>query len=327
MQRRTFVLSSLLLAAHSYIRPTRALAAEKITLKFGHVLAPTHPYNLGAMKFAEILKNNKDVNVDVEVFHSSQLGNERDLTEGLQLGTVDLALAPGTVSMFQPSMALFDLPYIFRDRQHAYAVVDGPIGTELAQDLPKRGLRLLAYWENGFRNVTNSARPILKPEDLNGLKIRVSENKVHVATFKAFGCNVTAMAFGEVFTALQQKTIDAQENPLAIIVSSKFYEVQPFVSLTEHVYMPAHLLISESRWQTFPENVKKAIQAAAIEARDYERKIIAEGDAKYTAQLKAAGVKVNEVDKAPFVDVVKNTVWKEFEKELGELRRRVINHT
>lgn len=324
MQRRTFVLGSLVLTLPRFMLPVRAMAAEKITLKFGHVLAPTHPYNLGAMKFAEILKNNKSVNVEVEVFHSSQLGNERDLTEGLQLGTVDIALAPGTVAMFEPKMALFDLPYIFRDHQHAYAVVDGPIGTELAKDLPKKGLRLLAYWENGYRNVTNSRRPIEKPEDLNGLKIRVSENKVHVATFKAFGCNVTAMAFGEVFTALQQKTIDAQENPLAIIVSSKFYEVQPYVSLTEHVYMPAHLLIAEARWQSFPENVRTAIQAAAIEARDYERKIIAESDAKYIAQLNAAGIKVNSVDKKPFVEMVKNTVWKEFEGEFGKLRQRVI---
>lgn len=305
--------------------PFQTQAAEKISLKFGHVLAPTHPYNLGALKFAEILKSNKDINVEVEVFHSSQLGNERDLTEGLQLGTVDFALAPGTVSQFEPKMALFDLPYIFRDRAHAYKVVDGPIGDELAKGLPAKGLRLLAYWENGYRNVTNSKRPIEKPEDLNGIKIRVSENKVHVATFKAFGCNVTAMAFGEVFTALQQKTIDAQENPLAIIVSSKFYEAQPYVSLTEHVYMPAHLITSEARWQSLPDNVRKAIQDAAIEARDYERKIIADGDEKYIADLKAANIKVNKVDKEPFVEFVKKTVWKEFEKELGELRQRVID--
>lgn len=322
MQKRVLwaVLAGVILTLPFQIR-----AAEKISLKFGHVLAPTHPYNLGAQKFAEILKNNKDVNVDVEVFHSSQLGNERDLTEGLQLGTVDLALAPGTVSQFEPRMALFDLPYIFRDREHAYKVVDGPIGDELAKGLPARGLRLLAYWENGYRNVTNSRLPIEKPGDLKGLKIRVSENKVHVATFKAFGCNVTSMSFGEVFTALQQKTIDAQENPLAIIVSSKFYEAQPYVSLTEHVYTPAHLLISEARWRSFPENVRKAIQEAAIQARDYERQIVANGDQKYIADLKAANIRVNMVDKGPFVEVVKNTVWKEFEKELGELRRRVID--
>jgi tripartite ATP-independent transporter DctP family solute receptor len=322
MQKRILqaVLAGIFLALSFQIQ-----AAEKISLKFGHVLAPTHPYNLGALKFAEILKNNKDVDIEVEVFHSSQLGNERDLTEGLQLGTVDFALAPGTVSQFEPKMALFDLPYIFRDRAHAYKVVDGPIGDELAKGLPARGLRLLAYWENGYRNVTNSKRPIEKPEDLNGIKIRVSENKVHVATFKAFGCNVTAMAFGEVFTALQQRTIDAQENPLAIIVSSKFYEAQPYVSLTEHVYMPAHLLISEARWQSFPENVRKVIQEAAIEARDYERKIIAEGDEKYIADLKAANIKVNTVVKGPFVEFVQKTVWKEFEKELGELRQRVID--
>jgi tripartite ATP-independent transporter DctP family solute receptor len=322
MQKRVLwaVLAGVILTLPFQIR-----AAEKISLKFGHVLAPTHPYNLGAQKFAEILKNNKDVNVDVEVFHSSQLGNERDLTEGLQLGTVDLALAPGTVSQFEPRMALFDLPYIFRDREHAYKVLDGPIGDELAKGQPARGLRLLAYWENGYRNVTNSRLPIEKPGDLKGLKIRVSENKVHVATFKAFGCNVTSMSFGEVFTALQQKTIDAQENPLAIIVSSKFYEAQPYVSLTEHLYTPAHLLISEARWRSFPENVRKAIQEAAIQARDYERQIVANGDQKYIADLKAANIRVNMVDKGPFVEVVKNTVWKEFEKELGELRRRVID--
>lgn len=315
-----------LLAGFLLLLPFQSMAAEKYTLKFGHVLAPTHPYNLGALKFAEILKNNKDVDITVDVFHSSQLGNERDLTEGLQLGSVDLALAPGSVALFEPKMSLFDLPYIFRDRQHAYAVLDGPIGAELAKDMPAKGLRLLAYWENGYRNVTNSKRPIEKPEDLNGIKIRVSENKVHVATFKAFGCNVTAMAFGEVFTALQQKTIDAQENPLAIIVSSKFYEAQPYISLTEHVYMPAHLLISEEKWQSFPDAVKKAIQAAAIEARDFERKIIADGDAKYIADLEAAGIKINKVDKGPFVEVVKNTVWKEFEKDFGVLRQRVIDY-
>ena len=323
MQRRVL---QVVLAGVLLLLPFQALAAEKITLKFGHVLAPTHPYNLGAMKFAEILKNNKDINVEVEVFHSSQLGNERDLTEGLQLGTVDFALAPGTVALFEPKMALFDLPYIFRDRQHAYAVLDGEIGAELAKGLPAKGIRLLAYWENGYRNITNSKRAIEKPADLNGIKIRVSENKVHVSTFKALGCNVTAMAFGEVFTALQQKTIDAQENPLAIIVSSKFYEVQPFLSLTEHVYMPAHLIVSEDKWQSFPDNVKKAIQSAAIEARDYERKIIADGDAKYIADLEAAGIKINKVDKAPFIEVAKNSVWKEFEKELGQLRQRVIDH-
>lgn len=323
MQRRVL---QVLLAGVLLLLPAQALAAEQYVLKFGHVLAPTHPYNLGALKFAEILKNNKDVNITVEVFHSSQIGNERDLTEGLQLGSVDFALAPGSVALFEPKMALFDLPYIFRDREHAYAVLDGPIGTEMAKDMPAKGLRLLAYWENGYRNVTNSKRPIEKPEDLNGIKIRVSENKVHVATFKAFGCNVTAMAFGEVFTALQQKTIDAQENPLAIIVSSKFYEAQPYLSLTEHVYMPAHLLVSEEKWQSFPDNVKKAIQAAAIEARDYERKIIAEGDAKYIADLEAAGIKINKVEKGPFVEKVKNTVWKEFEKEFGALRQRVIDY-
>ena len=303
-----------------------AFAAEKVVLKFGHVLASTHPYHLAAEKFAEILANDKSVNVEVQVFHSSQLGNERDLTEGLQLGTVDLALAPGTVALFEPKMALFDLPYMFRDRKHAYAVLDGPIGEEVAAGMPSKGLRLLAYWENGFRNITTSKRPINTPEDLKGIKIRVSENRVHVDTFTAFGATVTTMAFGEVFTALQQGTIDAQENPLAIIYTSKFYEVQKFLSLSEHVYMPAHLLISEARWQGLAPEVKKAVQSAAYQARDFERKLMMESDGKLLENLKNAGVQINNVNKTAFVDLAKKTVWQKYEKEFGALRQKIVDH-
>jgi TRAP-type transport system periplasmic protein len=295
---------------------TPAKATEKATLRLGHVLAPSHPYHLGSVRFAELVNKKAGGKIEIQVFHSSQIGSERDLVEGLQLGTVDLAIAPGTIALFLPKMGVFDLPFIFRDRPHAYKVLDGPIGQEVAAELPKKGLRLLAYWENGFRQITNSKRPILKASDLAGLKLRTPENKVQVAMFKEWGANVTSMSFGELFTALQQGTVDGQENPLAIIYTSKLSEVQKFLSLSGHMYMPAHLLISEkTRGRLSPEGLK-ALQEAAIEARDYERNLIAESDTKLVDELKKAGMRVNEVDKASFMPGAKK-VWETFGPQFG----------
>src|SRR5690606_34340118 len=146
-------------------------------------------------------------------------------------GSIDLAIVPGTIGLFEPLMKVLDLPYIFRDRDHAYKVLDGEIGQQLASKLPEKNLRLLAYWENGFRHITNNKRPIQKPEDLEGIKIRVPENTTYVDTFNNWKANVVTMAFGELYTALQQGTVDGQENPLALIATNKFYETQKYLSL------------------------------------------------------------------------------------------------
>jgi tripartite ATP-independent transporter DctP family solute receptor len=297
-------------------------SAADLVLKFGHVLAPSHPYNLGAEKFKEVLEANAPEPVRVEVYHSSQLGNERDLTEGLQLGTVDIAIAPGTIGSFAPVQGVLDLPYLFRDRDHAYKVLDGEIGDELASDLPSKGLRLLAYWENGFRNVTNSVKPIEKPADLEGLKIRVPKNNTYVETFKEWGANVTTMAFGELYTALQQQTVDAQENPLAIIYTNKFYEAQKYLSLTHHFYGPAQVLISESTWGRLSPGMQEAVMNAAEEARDYERQLLKDKDAEYLANLKAEGMLINEVDRDAFVEAAK-PVWEKYSDKFGDLIQRI----
>ncbi|MET3696999.1 tripartite ATP-independent transporter DctP family solute receptor [Bacillus oleivorans] len=297
---------------------------EEIVLKFGHVLAPDHPYNLAAEKFKEILEENAPQPVKVEIFHSSQLGSERDLTEGLQLGTVDIAIAPGTISTFEPKMGVLDLPYIFRDKEHAYKVLDGEIGQELAKDLPSIDLRLLSYWENGFRHVTNSSKPIVTPEDLKGVKIRVPENSIYVDSFKTWGANVTTMAFGELFTALQQKTVDAQENPLALIATNKFYEAQEYLSLTGHFYGPAHVIISEHTWKKLSPEMQEAVQKAADEARDYERQLLADKDAEYLETLEAEGMKVNEVDLEAF-QKASEPVWEMYRDEYGDLIDQIQN--
>ena len=298
-----------------------AAAEETIVFSFGHVLAPEHPYNLGAIRFREILMEISPVPVDVEIFHSAQLGNERDMTEGMQLGTIDMALAPGTMVLFEPRMGVFDLPYIFDDEAHAHRVLDGPIGDELASGLPSNGLRLLAYWENGFRNVTSSLRPINHPDDLAGKRIRLPENPIYQAAFENFGASVFAIPSAENYAALQQGVVDGQENPLVHIVTSRFYEVQDYLSVTAHTYGPAHLLISEATWQSLSPELQEAIQIAAIEARDYQRRIILEGIDEARAYLEQHLV-VNDVDTAPFREA-SMVVWDMFRDDFGDLIDRI----
>lgn len=282
-----------------------------ITIRVGHVLAPTHPYNLGLLKFAELVEEKTDGKVKVDVFHSSQLGNERDMIEGLQLGTLEMALiSTAPLSSFTTDFLVFDLPFIFKDAPHAREVLDGPIGDRLFATLKDQMVIGLAYWENGFRSVTNNARPIETPADLAGLKIRTMENPVHMDSFTALGAAPTPMAFGELFTALQQKTIDGQENPLPIVDTSKFYEVQKYLSLTEHFYAPAPLLVSEDFFEKLPEDIQKAIQEAAYEARDYERAQIDEMNARLLTELEDRGMEINAPDKAPFIEAVQSVYQK-----------------
>lgn len=297
----------------------------QITIRVGHVLAPTHPYQLGLEKFAELVSQKTNGKVKVEVFHSSQLGNERDMVEGLQLGTLEMTLvSTAPLSSFTKKFFVFDLPFIFKDTASARKVVDGPIGTQLLESLNDQGIIGLTYFENGFRHVTNSKKPVTKPEDLKGMKIRIMENPVHMATFKVMGADPTPMAFGELFTALQQGTIDGQENPLPVIETSRFYEVQKYLSLTGHFYAPAPLLISKSFFESLSPDIQNAIKEAAVEARDYERKLLDELNAKLVDELKNKGMQINEVDKEPFIQAVQ-PVYKQFEADITpELINEVI---
>ncbi|MDK2879425.1 MAG: hypothetical protein PWR06_2141 [Thermoanaerobacteraceae bacterium] len=299
---------------------------DQISIRVGHVLAPTHPYQLGLEKFAELVSQKTNGKVKVEVFHSSQLGNERDMVEGLQLGTLEMTLvSTAPLSSFTKKFFVFDLPFIFKDTASARAVVDGPVGTQLLDSLKDQGIIGLTYFENGFRHVTNNAKPIEKPEDLKGMKIRTMENPVHMATFKVMGADPTPMAFGELFTALQQGTIDGQENPLPVIDTSKFYEVQKYLSLTGHFYAPAPLLISKSFFESLSPDVQNAIKEAAVEARDYERKLLDDLNAKLEDELQKKGMKINKPDKEAFINAVQ-PVYKQFEGDITpELIKQVID--
>lgn len=288
-----------------------------MALKAGHTLAPDHPYQLGLLKFAELIKAKTNGEITLDAFHSSQLGSERELIEGMQMGTVDMAvISTAPLAGFTKSFLVYDLPFIFPNSQAAHKVLDGEIGQKSLADLDKIGIVGLAFYENGFRQVTNSVRPIVKPEDARGLKIRTMENKIHMASFRAVGANPVPMAFGELFTALQQKTIDAQENPLPIIFTSKFYEVQEFCSMTNHFYSPAPLLMSKAVWNKLTPEQQTAIKEAAAEARTYQREELAKQDAAFVKSLADAGMKMNDVDQPAWLKAME-PVYKQFESEIG----------
>jgi len=293
-------------------------AKPSMNLKVGHVLAPDHPYQLGLEKFAELVAERTDGRIKIDVFHSSQLGGEREMIEGLQLGTLDMTIVfTAPLAGFANSFLVFDLPFIFQERDKAYQVLDGQIGTDILNTLESVGIKGLCYWENGFRHVTNSKVPITEPEDMKGMKIRTMENKIHMASFRTIGADPTPMAFGELFTALQQKTVDAQENPIPIIYTSNFYEVQDYLSLTGHFYAAAPLLMSKSLWNSLSAEDQEIIMSCALEARDYERSLIRQMDEECLDMLKEKGMQVIEVGKDKWFAAMQ-PVYDQFKAEIGE---------
>jgi tripartite ATP-independent transporter DctP family solute receptor len=303
---------------------TAAPAMAEVVLKAGHVLAPVHPYHVGMEKFAELVAAKTNGEVKVEVFHSSQLGNERELVEALQMGTTDICLiSTAPMAGFSKDFLVYDLPYLFTSPAQAYAILDGPIGQATMEGIKKADLIGLGFWENGFRNITNSKLEIKTPADLKGLKIRTMENKIHMATFRALGADPTPIASGEVFTALQQQTVDGQENPLTGIFTSKYYEVQKYLSLTEHFYSPAPLIIGLEAWNKLNADQQKAVQAAADEAKAFQRELNQKEVAQSQKELEAKGMVISTVDKAAWKAAMA-PIYKEFEAEIGAERLKEV---
>ncbi len=280
-------------------------AYAKTTLKLGTSTQPTHIYNQAADHFAKIVADKTGGEIEVQVFPAAQLGSERDMVEGLQLGSLEMTLtSTGPMGGFVPQVKLFNLPFLFKDRESCYRVLDGEIGTQIADRFVKVGIRSLGWFENGFRNITNSKRAVNSPDDMKGVKIRVMEDDVFILTMKAMGASPLPMAFGELYTALEQKTVDAQENPLAVIYSSRFFEVQKYLAMTGHFYSPAVLLISEATWKKLSPENQKIVADAAAQARDYERGLSLKADQELEAACEKAGMTITHPDKAPFVKAV-----------------------
>lgn len=267
------------------------------TIRAGIGLNDQHPQFLGLEKFKEIVEKETNGSIKVENYHSGQLGDDRTMMEALQLGTQEMT-CPSTapIANFVPEFSVFDIPFLFPNEQVADKVLlEGEVGKNLLDKLPAQGMIGLAYWENGFRDLTNNVREVATAADFKDLKIRTMENQLHLAAFKDLGANPTPMAFSELFTAMQQGTVDGQENPVATIYLQKFNEVQKYLSLTHHVYSPFVLLLSKKFWDESTPEEQDILMKAAKEAGDYERQLVREANQKYIEDLKAAGMTVTEV--------------------------------
>lgn len=294
-----------------------AAPAQALDIKLGHVLAPSHSWHKAAEGFAADVKEKTDGRVNFVLYPSGQLGNEKTMIEGLQIGSQGAAIiGSGSLQPVEPKFGIVELPYTWKDARQAYAAYDGELGEALAKLAAAKNLVILSWWENGFRHLTNNRGPISTPADLDGLKTRVTPDKMRLDTFTALGANPAPLAFGELYSALQQKVFDAQENPLSIIYTSSFFEVQKYLSLTGHVWGPASLIVAKHTWNRISPEDQKVVQAAADKWRDEQRKMITESDAEYVARLKEKGMQVNEVDKAPFIAAVA-PVWKTYEPIYG----------
>ncbi|MHB8770354.1 MAG: TRAP transporter substrate-binding protein [Syntrophales bacterium] len=300
--KRTIVSCIVILAFLLWTGP--AAAEYKATLKLASALAMDHPYMVGAQRFADLIKERTKGSITVTLYPSGQLGKgEREMTEGIQQGAIDLLVSStGPLGGFSPSINILDFPFLFRDFKHVDLVLDGAIGQKLLGDFEKANIKGLAFWENGFRHLTNSKRAVKNVEDGKGLKIRTMENKVHLAAWKAAGFNPTPMAWGEVFTALQQRVIDGQENPIAVLYSNKLWDAgQHYFSFTAHVYSPAPLLMSKKTFDALPSPERQLFIQTGREVAKFQRKISRDEEEAKLAEAAKRGVKVTrDVDRDGF---------------------------
>ena len=281
-------------------RPAQA-AAGKVVIKIGTGVAPDHPENVGARKIKELVEKKAGDRIEVQVFTDGQLGDQRTMVENMRNGTLEITWV--TVDFFgsyEPILNIFAAGYLFRDSWHSYKVFDGPIGNEVRPLVEKHNVKLLGFYEAGLRHVTNNVRPIVTPEDIKGLKIRVPQAKYSLSTLKYMGANPVAMSFGELYTALQQKVVDGQENPVSNIYKSKFYEVQKYISLTGHQHLTHMVMYSAKLWDTLPADLQKVVRDSVVESQETQRKAVRDDDQTLLAALKGKGMQVNEAAREAF---------------------------
>jgi len=291
-----------------------------IDIKVAHVVNEQDAFHLAATKFKELTEKYTNGEVKVTIFPNAVLGDERTLLERMKMGIVDAGIiTSGPFVNFVPQFGVVDMPFLFRDSEHAYKVLDGPIGDKLFADLEPQGWKGLAWAERGFRNLTNNKRPINKPEDVAGLKIRLMQNPIYVDSFKALGANAVPMAWTEALTALQQHTIDGQENPLNVIVSFKLYESQKYLAITRHAYAPAPIIMSMMTWKKLTPVQQTAVLKAAREAAQYERDYDNQNEAGWLKELADKGMVITKPDLSAFLKAVKpvyDTYSDKFGKDL-----------
>jgi tripartite ATP-independent transporter DctP family solute receptor len=292
------------------------LSAQELTLKLGHLTNEENPWHKASVKFGEELSRLTDGRIAVEVFPNESLGKEIDLINGMQLGTVDMTITGESLQKWAPKAALLGIPYAYKSIEHMDEVAAGSIGDQIkAQIIDKAQIRPIAHFARGPRNLTSN-RPIKSPDDLNGLKMRVPNVPLFVDVWKTLGANPGPMAFSEVFTSLQNGTIESQENPLALIRSANFNEVQSHVNVTEHVRSWIYLTISEATWKKLPKADQDAVLEAAAIAQAYERELFEASLDADRAYLEEKGMTFVEVDSAAFQAKAKDAVLKNVDDEI-----------
>lgn len=323
MQRNTFIAHTLALAAASLFAGAASAQAVKLTL--GHGTAIDNPRHVAAVKFAEVAKAKSNGRIEVTVAPASQLGDDAAMVTALRTGAMDMsANSQGAVSNVVPEYAAFGMPFLFSSQAHAWKVMDGAAGKALAEKSAEKGLVVLGFWDNGIRHMSNNKRPLMKPEDLKGLKMRTPPDSVTVDIMQSVGAEAQQIKWSELYVALQQGVVDGQENPLVNVQAGKLYEVQKYISLTGHKYEMTPFLISKRSWDKLADGDRKVVMEAAAEATALQRKLAQEADDKMFAELKAKGVQIDKVDQVPFMTATAPVVAKWESGPIGPFVKQVV---
>lgn len=300
-------------------------SAADYTLKFGHLANKEHIWNKAAERFKQIVEKQSDGRIDVQIFPNEQLGTEMEVINSIQLGTADMTITGESLQNWAPKAAMMAVPYAFRDSEQMRKAVEGDIGKQIeAQIEEKTGLVPIAWFERGPRELTSN-RPIKTPSDLNGLRLRVPNVPLFVDTWQALGAKPTPMAFSEVFTSLQQGTIDAQENPLSLIESASFDEVQDYVNLTDHVRSWIYVVIGKQKLESMPEDLQKVVLDAASQMQSYEEKLFSEDQKRLRKALEDAGMTFVDVDQQAFAEKARPAVKASLNDEQQKLYEAIQN--
>ncbi len=318
--RRTALVAALACAIPAF--------AQTVKLTLGHGAAPGNPRHEASVKFADTIKAKTNGRIEIQVAHSAQLGDDAAMVTALRSGTLDLsANSQGAVSAVVPEYGALGLPFLFGDITKAWQLLDGPTGKELAEKSAAKGMVVLGYWDNGIRHISNSKRPIKTPADVKGLKLRTPPDAVTVDIVQALGGDAQQIKFSELYVALQQGVVDGQENPLTNIASAKLYEVQKYISLTGHKYESTPFLMGKRAWDKLSAADQKIFMDAAAEATQLQRKLNKETDDKLVAEIRAKGVQIDSVDRAPFVQATKSVYDKWSTGPVGDFVKRVVAAT
>ena len=332
--RRTLLATAVALATTALV-PAYAQAIKPHLIRFGYGLNEQSNQGRATKVFVDEVDKLSGGKMKIRAFGAASLGSDVQMQQALIGGAQEMMVgSTATLVGITKEMALWDTPFLFNNVQEADAVLDGPVGTKVKTKLEEKGLVGLVYWENGFRNLTNNKRAVAKLEDLDGIKLRVMQNNVFLDSFKTLGANAIPLPFSELFSALETKAVDGQENPFNTILSSKFYEVQKYLTVTNHVYSPWIVTVSKKFWDGLSPAEKKVLMDAAVKSRDFERKDTRDEAAKALADLKGKGMQINELssteagrmrDKLTQINTsiasnVGADVWQETQGELTKIR-------